>query len=309
MRCLVTGGAGFIGSNLAKTLIEHGNEVTIVDDLSSGIASFVPKGCNTLLCDFSNEQVLARIKAQQYDIVYHLAAKPRVSYSVEHPSFTTDVNVNRTVKLMEACIDNIGRFINTSSSAVYGNATILPTPESQHHSPQSPYALQKSVIEGYCKLFSNLYKLDTVSLRPFNVFGPNQKGDSPYACAVSAWLHAVKHGLPLRSDGTGEQRRDINHIDNVVDMFIRASKYPDKLNGEAFNVGSEMCVSNNEVLELFKEMFPDCQIVNAPARPGDVMATLSSMKKANSILGWTEITSFWDGLQSTKEWAMSDPLF
>lgn len=309
MRCLVTGGAGFIGSNLSKTLVEHGNEVTIVDDLSSGMSDFVPEGCMTIISDFSNDFILKKIKSQSFDIVFHLAAKPRVSYSVEHPSFTTDINVNRTVKLMEACIDNVSRFVNTSSSAVYGNSNILPTPESQPHSPQSPYALQKSVVEGYCKLFSSLYKLDTVSLRPFNVFGRNQKGDSPYACAVSAWLYAVKHGLPLRSDGTGEQSRDINHIDNVVDMFIKVAKYPNKFDGDAFNVGSEISISNNEILALFKDMFPDCKIVNAPTRPGDVMATLSSMKKAHSVLGWNEVTSFWDGLQSTKEWAMSHPLF
>jgi nucleoside-diphosphate-sugar epimerase len=309
MKCLITGGAGFIGSNLAEKLIELDYKVTVVDDLSSGKVDFIPQGCISIISNFSDDFILKMIKNQEFDTVFHLAAKPRVSFSVEHPAYTTDINVNNTVKLMEACINNVNRFINTSSSAVYGNAFTLPTPESYPHSPQSPYALQKSVIEGYCKLFSKLYNLDTVSLRPFNVFGKNQLGDSPYACAVSSWLYAVKHNLPLRSDGSGEQSRDINHVDNVIDMFVKVANHKDKFNGDVFNAGSEMGIANNEILALFEYMFPDCKILTAPARPGDVMHTLSSMRKASNILSWKETTSFWDGLESTKNWALSNPLF
>jgi nucleoside-diphosphate-sugar epimerase len=158
-------------------------------------------------------------------------------------------------------------------------------------------------------MFSNLYKLDTVSIRPFNVFGPNQKGDSPYACAVSAWLYAVKHGKPLRSDGTGQQTRDITFVDDVVDIFFRAATFNEKLNGEAFNAGTQTSISNNAILNWFKQNFPNCSVVGAPWRDGDVMHTLASMVKTRNTLKCGNSMSFLDALEITKKWCMSSELF
>ena len=188
---LVTGGAGFIGSNLAKRCLDEGWEVDIVDDMSNGHMEFVPHGHPVITKDFAHPDVIHEIKQGRYDVVFHLAAVPRVSYSVEHPLETNHTNVSRTLALMDACRDNVRRFVFASSSSVYGGADVLPTHEGIKKNPKSPYALQKSIIEDYLVMYRDLYKLESCALRFFNVFGPNQLGDSPYATAVSAWLTAT----------------------------------------------------------------------------------------------------------------------
>jgi UDP-glucose 4-epimerase len=231
-RALVTGGAGFIGSNITKRLLEEGWGVDIVDDLSNGHVEFIreamrkhKKSSRFIQADFAHPVVLEHIRNKRYDVIFHEAAVPRVAYSVEHPALTTDTNINKTVQLMEAARDNVRRIVFASSSSVYGGADNLPTLESEPKTPVSPYALQKLVIEDFAKLFNKLYGLDMVCLRYFNVFGPNQYGDSPYSTAVSAWCHAVKEGVPLRSDGDGEQTRDLCYIDNVVDANLIVANY------------------------------------------------------------------------------------
>lgn len=313
-KVLVTGGAGFIGSNLASRLVQEGYCVDVVDDLSSGHAVFIPKGntgkdVDIYYCDYTNETVLHKIHQQRYQTIFHLAATPRVSYSVEHPYETTKNNISKVVQLLEAAKGNVGRFINTSSSSVYGLASLLPTPEYSEHKPMSPYALQKATVETFCKMFGDLYGLDTVSIRPFNVFGPNQLGKSAYSTAISAWLYAAKHNKPLRSDGTGEQSKDMTYVDNVVDVFVRCAKHKDRFNGVTFNAGSEGSVSNNEILKWFKQEFPNCQIENAPARKGDVLVTKADMSLARKILGWKLVVPFCDGLKMTRDWAINSRLF
>lgn len=309
-RVLITGAAGFVGSNLAKRFVECGWDVSVVDDMSAGEPSFIPDGVKfRMVADFASKNVLNMVRNQEFDVVAHLAAKPRVSFSVEQPLLTHDVNVNKTLQLMDACRGNVRRFINTSSSSVYGGATCLPTLESMRHNPKSPYALQKSITEQYCTLYSQLYNLDTVSVRPFNVFGPNQKGDNPYATAIGAWLHAVKHGKPLRSDGDGEQTRDMTYVDNVVDIFIKCAEFNDSFHGEAFNAGTGASVSNNEILSWFKTEYPTCAVNHVPERLGDVKHTQASTVQAEKLLGYKVIVPFWQGLENTREWAMSNPLF
>lgn len=309
-KVLITGAAGFIGSNLAKRFLAEGWDVTGVDDMSAGRFEFLPNNItNFVEADFASNFVLDLIKVQNYDVVCHLAARPRVSYSVEHPVETHDVNVTKSVALLDACKGNVGRFVNTSSSSVYGGASKLPTPEHYPHNPKSPYALQKSIIESYCHLYSELYDLDTVTVRPFNVFGPHQLGDNPYSCAVSAWLYAIKHGKPLRSDGDGTQTRDVTYVDNVVDVFYRCATAQRKFNGKAFNAGTGMSVSNNEILEWFKLNFPNCEIVTAPPRAGDVKHTLADVVHSDIFLGYKPIITFWEGLELTKTWALNSPLF
>ena len=307
MKAAVTGGAGFIGSNLVRRLLKEGHEVTVIDDLSSGELAFLPEGFkNYYIQDFASDFVCDMVRAKKFDVIFHLAAKPRVGYSVEHPFETNDTNVSKTVKLLEASRGNIKRFVNTSSSSVYGDTDRLPTPEFTQHAPQSPYALQKSISEQYCKLFSELYGLDTVSVRPFNVFGPNSRGDSPYATAVSAWFGAVQDGRPLRSDGTGEQSRDITYVDNTVDIFYRCAMHEKKFNGEAFNAGTGFSITNNEVLAWFKKTYPECTVVNAPVRPGDVMATCADITRAQDHLGYEVLVPFWDGVERTRQWVFGD---
>ncbi len=315
MKALVTGGAGFIGSNLTNKLVEYNWEVDVVDDLSAGKFDFLDRHGGAPRCrhfihiDFADQGFLDAIKNEKYDVVFHMAAMPRVGYSVEHPIVTNETNVTKSLKLLDACKGNVGRFVNTSSSSVYGNSGWLPTRVFDAHEPSSPYALQKSIMEQYCTLYSNLYKMDTVSIRPFNVFGPHQLGSSAYACAVSAWLHAIKHNLPLRSDGSGEQTRDLIYVDDVVDIFIKAALSEYKFKGEAFNAGSGKSYSNNEVLGWFKVKYPDITIVNAPRRDGDVMHTLADVEKTAAVLNWDIKVPFWEGLEKTNNWAMEHFLF
>lgn len=302
MRTLVTGGAGFIGSNLSKKLVELGHTVDIVDDMSNGHKEFVPVGANLIVDDFASEATLSRITSKKYDVVFHLAAVPRVSYSVEYPIETNDANVTKTLRLMNACRDNVNRFVFASSSSVYGGADQLPTPPSYPKDPKSPYAIQKSIIEDYLKLYYNLYGLDSVCLRFFNVFGPNQLGDSPYATAVSAWLTAVFSGKSMRSDGDGTQSRDMCYVDNVVDACVRGATTSGKLKAEPINVACGDRATNKEILTYLLSKFPDAKYHDAPWRPGDVMHTQADVKRSQELIGYVPLVRFWEGLDRTIEW-------
>lgn len=305
-KVLVTGGAGFIGSNLVQRCLEEGWTVDIVDDLSNGHIRFVPeelRDANLMLTDFSDEVVLEKVKSGSYDVVFHLAAQPRVSYSVECPFDTNETNVSKTLKLMEACRDNVTRFVFASSSAIYGNVETLPSKESDVTNVQSPYGLQKKIIEDYLKLFWTLYGLDSACLRFFNVFGKNQLGDSPYSTAVSAWITAIMKGDSMRSDGDGTQSRDMVHVDNVVHALTLAAKHVGPLKGEMFNVGTGESYTNNEILDRLKAKFPEAKSHSAPARVGDVKHTLADLSKIDYHLGYEPVVRFWDGLDATIKWA------
>lgn len=334
-RVLVTGGCGFIGSNLVKRLIQEGYAVDVVDDLSSGHLDFLDGlefveyasggkcwwkiersssiSCgspskvsdldrNFFNCSFDNEGVLDRIKAQKYDVIFHEAAIPRVSYSVEQPSKTTDVNISATVKLLEACRGNVLRVVFASSSSVYGGKAELPTHEWSRHAPQSPYALQKSVDEQFITLFCQLYDMDIVSLRYFNVFGPNQLAGTAYSTAVSAWCHAIANNLPLRSDGDGSQTRDMCYVDNVVEANLLAAGNRSRFRGEAFNVACGERVSNRAILDFLQARYPNIVVHNAPWRAGDVRDSLANIKAAQSVLGYEPKVKFWEGLEQTLRW-------
>jgi len=307
MRALVTGGCGFIGSNLSAALISGGHKVVIADDLSGARKDFVNflkenEEIEFLPACFSSDAVLEKILNKEIDVVFHNAAIPRVSYSVEQPFETTEVNIGRTVKLLETCRNNVKRFIFASSSSVYGGADIMPTPNNHLKSPKSPYAWQKSSIEDIIKIFVSLYDLDAVCLRYFNVFGPGQFGDSAYSTAVSAWCNAIKHDLPLRSDGTGEQTRDMCYIDNVVQANLKAAAYNNRLIGQCLNVACGDRTSNNEILAFMKARYPKIKIINAPSRPGDVMHTQADISETENIISYAPTVRFWEGLERTLAW-------
>jgi UDP-glucose 4-epimerase len=203
---------------------------------------------------------------------------------------------------MNACRGNVNRLVFASSSSVYGGADQLPTPPSYPKDPKSPYAIQKSIIEDYLKLYYNLYGLDSVCLRFFNVFGPNQLGDSPYATAVSAWLTAIFSGKSMRSDGDGTQSRDMCYVDNVVDACIRGAITSDKLKAEPINVACGDRATNKEILTYLLSKFPEARYHDAPWRPGDVMHTQADVKRSQELIGYVPLVRFWDGLDRTIEW-------
>ena len=328
MRCLVTGGAGFIGSHLVDHLRSRGNTVDVVDDMSAGVlenlslnklrvvpASLLPefekveaiaRDSESVLViqgDFAHDFVIDRIKRGFYTHVFHVAAIPRVSYSVENPVDTTDVNILRSVKLIHGCVGTkVQRIIFSSSSSVYGGDAPMPTKPSADRSPKSPYALQKSVIEDFLRMSSQLYGIDCVCLRYFNVFGPRQLGNSPYSTAVSAWCDAIKSNKELRSDGTGEQSRDLCYVDNVVQANFLAATATDKMHGAAFNVACGERTSNNDILAAILLRHPDAKVRHAPWRPGDVMHSLADISDTTNTLGYTPTVKFWDGFDRTLAW-------
>ena len=302
MRVLITGAAGFIGSNLYRRCVSEGWDVTGVDNLSNGHREFLPADAKVIIDDFVSVPVIKLIRERNFDAIIHLAAVPRVSYSVEHPVSTNYTNVSKTLQLMQAARGNVNRFVFASSSSVYGGANVLPTHESAPKNPKSPYALQKSIIEDYLQMYSDLYGLDSACLRFFNVFGPNQLGDSAYATAVSAWLTAIKKGVPMRSDGDGSQSRDMCYVDNVADACMRAASTSGKLGARCYNVACGDRTTNLEILQALMKRYPNASYVEAPWRAGDVMHTQADISRAGEDLGYTPIVRFWEGLERTIEW-------
>jgi nucleoside-diphosphate-sugar epimerase len=326
-RALVTGGCGFIGSNLVHKLVELGWTVDVVDDMSNGRVEFL-EGVNfravpgflldqyeekyelsregqvlVVEADMETPGILKRISAGKYDTVFHLAANPRVEYTAQHPAATTDVNCTRTISLLEAVQASPipVRFVFSSTCAVYGDAAV-PTDESAEKVPLSPYGLQKSYVEDYIRIANRLHGLDAVCLRYFNVYGPRQVADSAYATAITAWCNRVKEGKPLRSDGDGEQSRDMVFVGDIVRANILAATRVENFNGERINIGAGERFTNNRILGMFRERFKDVEIVHAPPRPGDVRHTLSDIRYAREQLGYVPQTKFEDGLRLTWEW-------
>lgn len=307
MRVLITGGTGFIGSHLAQRCVKEGWHTTVVDrernQIDDWSTPLFETGRFGFVCmDMINPLILNSIRKGDFDVIFHQAAVPRVSYSVEHPAETTDENILKMVQVLEAAKGNCRRFIFASSSSVYGGADQLPTPESYSLNPKSPYALQKKVGEEFCRLFGELYDMDTVCLRYFNVFGPRQLGDSPYSTAISAWCHSIKQNVPLRKDGTGDQSRDMCYVDNVVDANVKAAVCPHPLKGAAFNIACGDQVSNNEILSALQKKHPTLQVNQAPFRAGDVMHTKADISFADQMLGYRPLVRFWEGFRRTLEW-------
>lgn len=326
MRALVTGGCGFIGSNLVHKLFKLGWTVDVVDDLSNGYIDHLdsltvrtvtgplskfynrsndPKNPDVLVItdDFCSVEMAHRIISGNYDVIFHLAANPRVEFTVQNPVLTTEENLFKTIKLMGHSIKNVKRFVMASTSAIYGDPMgNLPTSESNTPNPSSPYAVQKLSCEQFGKIFSSLYDLDTVFLRMFNVYGPRQFGDSPYSTAVSAWCDKIKNNEPLRSDGDGEQTRDMVYVDDVVNAFIAAATRNEDFKGSCLNVGTGFRLSNNEILSILKSKYPHIEVNHAPTRPGDVRDTQADMSTVERELGWIPEHDFSHGLEKTLKW-------
>jgi len=324
MRVLVTGGCGFIGTQVAIKLKKLGYTVDIVDDFSNGdlnnFSNFnvrnIPRAATAhwdkefeirdndkdftiFHCDVSHYGILKRISDGKYNFVFHLAAKPRVSWSIENPLLATEDNFNKTIALSLACINSDTKIIFSSTSAIYGNTLILPTSESAASMPTNPYGLSKYCVEEYFKLFEKLYGLNWIALRYFNVYGPGQAGNSPYSTAIAAWCHKASKGEPLRSDGDGTQTRDMIYIDDVVDANISAMTYDG--DHRIFNIGTGNSISNNLILSKFSHAgYNKVQV--SPPRPGDVSHTLADESLARSQLGWSSKTNIDDGLRKTMLW-------
>jgi len=296
-KILVTGGAGFIGSHLVDKLIQKGNRVTVIDNLSTG----KKENLNTK-ADFHNLDICGfeRIKPffEGIDFVFHLAAIPRVPLSVEDPVTTSKVNILGTIDVFKAAIEaNVKRIIFASSSSVYGEQKTLPLKESVTPNPLSPYGLQKLVGERFAKLFTELYKIPIISLRYFNVFGPRVDFDSDYSLVLGKFLRLRKEGKPLTIFGDGEQTRAFCFIDDVVLANIKAMEERKLKGGEIINIGSEKSYSVNYLAKLIGG-----KIQYLPPRIGDVRHTKADILLAKKLLSWTPEVSFEEGVKKTQEW-------
>ena len=324
MRALVTGGCGFIGSNLVHRLKKEGCFVDIVDDLSSGNPSFltglktrfipsIPIAESTLdstgttinvfTMDFAHRDILSRVREGNYDVIFHLAANPRVEYSVHNPTETTETNILKSVGLFEcAAKAKVKRVVFSSTCAVYGDAVEIPTPEGAQIKPNSPYGLQKYTVEMFAKLLAESHNLDSVCLRYFNVYGPRQLGGSPYSTAITSWTHNIFNNKPLRSDGDGTQTRDLVFVDDVVEANILASLHKGQFAGEVYNIATGKSTSNNQILDFFKKEFENIVVTNADWRSGDVMHTLANTQHALNDLKFNSQTGLEEGLRKTWQW-------
>lgn len=306
---LVTGCAGFIGSSFVLRFKKQFPKIKIVgiDDFSTGRKETLDKSVVFYRGSITDLKLLDGIfKKQKPEYVFHFAALPRVSYSVKNPTLTTDVNIKGTVALLEKSVQyKVKRFIYSSSSSVAGNAK-MPTREKDNPgNPLSPYALQKYAGELFCKIFSKLYKLDTVSLRYFLVFGPGQFGDSPYSTVISAWLEGLyfPKKKELFLEGDGKQSRDFCYIDNVTQANIKAMLAKQFIGGEVFNIAHGKKTSLLEIKMLIEKYTgKKLKFEKRPVRPGDARHTHADISKARKELGYRPEVHLEEGLKKTVVW-------
>jgi UDP-glucose 4-epimerase len=299
MKCLVTGGAGFIGSNLVDKLISDGHEVTIVDNMSTGKKENINPKAKLYVKDITQMRRNSDFHMfEGIDVVFHLAALARVQPSIENPIEYHDANVNGTLNLLKASVDyGVKRFVFSSSSSVYGNVEQLPTPEEHELNPISPYALHKLIGEQYCKLFSELYDLETVCLRYFNVYGERQNTEGAYCLVMGIFAGQLLRGEPMTINGDGENRRDFTYVGDVVDANVRCMDYSSELNGDVFNIGNGDNRSVNQIANMLSE---NGDRVNRPPviEPKE---TLADNSKAREFLGWKPTNKIEDWIVKYKE--------
>jgi UDP-glucose 4-epimerase len=303
-RYLITGGAGFIGSHLVKHVLGAGGIVRIVDNLSTGSSerlNQVRDAIQLLTGDLADSSVAAEA-VKDVDYVLHQAAVPSVQRSVVDPVTTNRSNVTATLNLLESSRKaGVRRFVYAASSSAYGDTEVLPKKEEMPANPLSPYALQKWVGERYCKLYHELYGLETVSLRYFNVFGPGQDPYSEYSAVIPKFITKLLAKEAITVYGDGEQSRDFTYIDNVVDANLLALRAPNAP-GEVCNIGCGQRVTLIELIRILEELLGvQAHVIYAAAKPGDVRHSLADITKAARVLGYVPKTEIEEGLRRTME--------
>lgn len=305
MRYLVTGGAGFIGTNIVEELIRRGESVRVMDNFSTGkrenLSEF--KGLPELFEGDVRSYHVVREAVEGMDVVLHQAALPSVPRSIRDPLTTNEVNVVGTLNVLQAARDaRVKRVVFASSSSVYGDNPELPKLETHMPSPLSPYAVSKLAGEQYCLSFSKIYKMETVCLRYFNVFGPRQDPTSAYAAVFPRFITSAAADQELVIYGDGEQSRDFTFVANVVDANIRASVADCPL-GTVVNIACGHTYSlNNLVKQLGTILGKEIKVRHDDPRPGDVKHSLASIDRARQLLGYEPKIAMPQGLQRTVAW-------
>ena len=306
VKVVVTGGAGFIGSHVTDALVLRGFEVHVIDNLSAGKKENVNPKAVFHRADIRELAALSPIiKGAQF--VFHLAALPRVQYSIEHPKETHDVNVTGTLNVLMASKEGgVMRVIYSASSSAYGNQKTLPLREDMIPMPKSPYGLHKYIGEQYALFWHKLYKIPVVSLRYFNVFGPRQRIRSQYAAVVPRFIDSVLKNEYATIYGDGNQSRDFCYVDNVILANILAMQSKSDFNGEVFNVAHGSQIKVNEVKKVIEKYTnKKLDLEKRPPRLGDVRHTHADISKAKRLLGYNPTVNFNEGLKQTIEWFKS----
>ena len=302
---LVTGGAGFIGSNICKKLVSEGCFVRVVDNLLTGkksnFSGIIDK-IEFIEADMGDENI-ARSAVKDIDVVLHEGALPSVPRSVDDPAASHRHCVDATFTLLLAARDaGVKRFVYAASSSAYGDTPSLPKVETMPPSPLSPYAVAKLVGEYYCSVFARVFGLETISLRYFNVFGPNQDPKSQYAAAIPAFVTTILKDLPPTIYGDGQQSRDFTYVDNVVEANLLAARV-NKTNGEVINVACGQAVTVNEIIDMInKSLGKNVKPIYTDPRPGDVKHSLADITAAQNLIGYKPVISFEQGLQKAIDW-------
>ena len=309
---LVSGGAGFIGSNLVEALLGRGHDVRVLDDFSSGRRSNLESaqvwarqggGNFELLEGDLRELETCRSATRGVEYVLHEAAIPSVQRSVENPIKTNQANVNGTLNLLEASREQgVRRFVSASSSSLYGESEILPKVETMPLAPISPYGLQKLAGETYCILYHRLYKLPTVALRYFNVFGPRQDPASDYAAVIPRFIAALRAGQPATIYGDGEQTRDFTFVANVIQANLAACEAPLAACGQAYNIACGQQISLNGLLARIAAVLgTEPSAEHTAPRAGDIRHSLAGIELAREQLGYNPEVGLDEGLRRTLE--------
>jgi UDP-glucose 4-epimerase len=305
---LVTGGAGFIGSHLCRRLLADGHAVRVIDDLSSGqrdnLADIIDE-VELVVGDLRDEALLDKV-LRGVDYALHHAAVASVQTSVERPLFEQEVNAVGTLRFFEAARRAaVGRVVFAASAAAYGNNPTVPKREQMIPEPESPYAISKVMGEYYARVYSQLYGLQVVCLRYFNVFGPRQDPSSPYSGVISIFAERMLKGEAPVIFGDGGQSRDFVYVDNIVEANMRACTAPEAA-GRVYNIGCERSVSILELVTALNEILGTAlDPVFNPARQGDVRVSLADIAQARTQLGYEPIVHFAEGLQQTVAWMKS----
>jgi UDP-glucose 4-epimerase len=302
MRALVTGGAGFIGSNLVDALVDRGADVVVLDDLSSGRLENVNPAADLIQGDIVDKSAVDSATAG-CDIVFHQAARRAVLQSIEHPLDTDRVNVAGTLTVLMGARDaGVRHIVFGASSSVYGGAATRPTPESAPPNPRSPYAVTKYAGEQYCRVFTEMYGLETVALRYFNVYGPRQRPDSRYAAVIPLFLDAMATGRPPEVHGDGQQSRHFTFVSDAVNANLRAAEAAPHCSGRVYNVAGPRAYTLLEVLGVLGDVLAvRADPIHTDPRAGDIRHSLADLSAARRDLGYAPMIELQDGLRLTVE--------
>lgn len=308
MLAVVTGGAGFIGSNLVEALLARGDSVRVIDDLSGGFRKNLPDDVELVVAPVDDADAVGQAMVGA-EAVFHQAAHRAVLRSVEDPLSTDTANIHGTLTVLKAAADaGVRRLMYASSSSIYGGAAERPTPETTPLMPRSPYAVTKLTGEHYCRVFAELYGLETVALRYFNVYGPRQRPDSAYAAVIPLFIDALRNGTSPEVHGDGRQSRDFTYVSDVVAANLAALDAPaERCSGRAFNIAGGQEISLLDLLGHLNQLLGcDVEPTFVESRPGDVRHSCAAVEAAAEALGFRTQVDFEEGLRRTVDWLLAN---